>query len=277
MTHLTVAQKEREMSKARVRGVDIAYDDRGSGPSVVLLHGYPFSRSMWREQVEELKQTHRVVIPDLRGHGESAVTPAPATMQDMALDVAAILETLNISRATVAGLSMGGYVALAFYRLFPLRVRSLVLADTRAQADTEEGKQNRAVQAEKALKEGMEGIADALLPKLLAPETVAKRPDIVKRVREMMVKTEPEGAAAALHGMAQRQDQTAFLSRIISPTLIIVGREDSLAPVADAEMMHREIGGSRLVIIEGAAHVSNIERPEEFNRAFVKFLRDVEV
>lgn len=277
MTHLTVAQKEREMSKARVRGVEIAYDDRGSGPSVVLLHGYPFSRSMWREQVEELKQTHRVVIPDLRGHGESAVTPAPATMQDMALDVAAILETLNISRATVGGLSMGGYVALAFYRLFPLRVRSLVLADTRAQADTEEGKQNRAVQAEKALKEGMEGIADALLPKLLAPETVAKRPDIVKRVREMMVKTEPEGAAAALHGMAQRQDQTAFLSRIISPTLIIVGREDSLAPLADAELMHREIGGSRLVIIEGAGHVSNIERPEEFNRAFVKFLRDVEV
>lgn len=277
MTHLTVAQKERETSKARVRGVEIAYDDRGSGPSVVLLHGYPFSRSMWREQVEELKQTHRVVIPDLRGHGESAVTPAPATMQDMALDVAAIMETLNISRATVGGLSMGGYVALAFYRLFPLRVRSLVLADTRAQADTEEGKQNRAVQAEKALKEGMEGIADALLPKLLAPETVAKRPDIVKRVREMMVKTEPEGAAAALHGMAQRQDQTAFLSRIISPTLIMVGREDSLAPVADAEIMHREIGGSRLVIIEGAAHVPNIERPEEFNRAFVKFLRDVEV
>jgi len=277
MTHLTVAQKEREMSKARVRGVEIAYDDRGSGPSVVLLHGYPFSRSMWREQIEELTQTHRVVIPDLRGHGQSAVTPAPATMQDMALDVAAIMETLNISRATVGGLSMGGYVALAFYRLFPLRVRSLVLADTRAQADTEEGKQSRAVQAERALKEGMEGIADALLPKLLAPETVAKRPDIVKRVREMMVKTEPEGAAAALQGMAQRQDQTAFLSRIISPTLIIVGREDSLAPVADAEIMHREIGGSRLVIIEGAGHVSNIERPEEFNRAFVKFLRDVEV
>src|SRR5438552_9406513 len=153
MAYLTVAQREREMSKAQVRGVEIAYDDRGSGPSVVLLHGYPFSRLMWREQVEELKQTHRVVIPDLRGHGESAVTPAPATMQDMALDVAVIMENLNISRATVAGLSMGGYVALAFYRLFPLRVRSLVLADTRPQADTDEGKQNRAVQAEKARSE----------------------------------------------------------------------------------------------------------------------------
>lgn len=263
-------------TKKNVRGIEIAYDDVGSGPSVVLLHGYPFNRSMWREQVQELKQNHRVIVPDLRGHGESAVT-AVATMQSMATDVASLLETLNISRATIGGLSMGGYVALAFYRLFPLRVRSLVLADTRAQSDTEEAKPNREQQAEKALREGMEGIADSLLTKLLAPETVAKRPEVVMRLREMMVETDPEGAAAALRGMAQRQDQTAFLSRIIAPTLIIVGSEDALTPVADSELMHREIGGSRLQIIEGAGHVSNIERPEEFNRALVKFLRDVEV
>ena len=155
-------------------GDRIAYDDVGSGPSVVLLHGYPFNRSMWREQVEVLRQTHRVIVPDLRGHGETAVTPGPVTMQSMAYDVASLLETLNISRATIGGLSMGGYVALAFYRLFPLRVRSLVLADTRPQADTEEAKQSREQQAEKAVAEGMGGIADALLPKLLAPETVAE-------------------------------------------------------------------------------------------------------
>jgi pimeloyl-ACP methyl ester carboxylesterase len=172
---------------------------------------------------------------------------------------------------------MGGYVALAFYRLFPLRVRSLVLADTRPQADTEEGKQSREQQAEKALAEGMEGIADALLPKLLSPETMAERPEIVKRLREMMVETDPEGAAAALRGMAARQDQTSFLSRIIAPTLIIAGSKDALTPLADAELMHREIGGSRLQIIEDAGHVSNLERSEEFNRAFVKFLNDVEV
>ncbi len=253
------------------------YDDVGSGPSVVLLHGYPFNRSMWAEQVEELKQHHRVIVPDLRGHGESAVTPTPATMQNMAAEVASLLETLNISRATIAGLSMGGYVALAFYRLFPLRVRSLVLADTRAQADSDEAKQNREQQAEKALREGMEGIADGLLPKLLAPETVTRHPEIVKRLRQMMAETDPEGAAAALRGMAQRQDQTAFLSRIIAPTLILVGKEDALTPVADAELMHRQIGGSRLRVIEGAGHISNLEQPEEFNAALVKFLRDVEV
>lgn len=276
MPQFTIARRQKG-SKRIVRGVEMAYDDVGSGPSVVLLHGYPFDRSMWREQVEELKQTHRVITPDLRGHGESEVTSVPATIQNMAVDVASLLETLDIFRATIAGLSMGGYVALAFYRLFPLRVRSLVLADTRAQADTEEGKQNREQQAEKALREGMDGISDALLPKLLAPETVAKRPEIVKRLREMMVRTNPEGAAAALRGMAQRQDQTSFLSRIIAPTLIIVGSEDALTPVADAELLHREIGGSRLQVIEGAGHVSNLERPEEFNRAFIKFLNDVEI
>jgi len=245
--------------KVRVRGIELGYDDLGSGPAVVLLHGYPFNRSMWHEQVAALKQTHRVITPDLRGHGESDVTSSPATMKDMALDVAALLELLNISRATVAGLSMGGYVALAFYRLFQLRVRSLILADTRAQA-------------EQALEHGMEGIANSLLPKLLAPETVARRPEVVKQVREMMVKTVPQGAAAALHGMAQRQDQTSFLYRIISPTLIVVGREDSITPVADAELMHREIGGSRLEIIENAAHVSCLDQADEFNRIVIKFL-----
>lgn len=276
MTHFTIAHNQKG-TKKNVRGVEIVYDDVGSGPSVVLLHGYPFNRSMWGEQVEELKQHHRVIVPDLRGHGESAVTAVPATMQNMAGDIASLLETLNITRATIAGLSMGGYVALAFYRLFPLRVRSLVLADTRAQAETEEGKQNRVQQAEKASRDGMEGIADALLPKLLAPETVTRHPEIVKRLRKMMVETDPEGAAAALRGMAQRQDQSAFLSRIIAPALILVGKEDSITPVADAELMHREIGGSRLQVIEGAGHISNLEKPEEFNKALVKFLRDVEV
>ena len=275
MTQFTIAQNQNGTRKV-VRGIEMTYEDVGSGPSVVLLHGYPFNRSMWADQMAELKKHHRVIVPDLRGHGGSAVSQA-ASMQTMATDVASLLETLNISRATIGGLSMGGYVALAFYRLFPLRVRSLVLADTRAQADTDEGKQNREQQAEKALREGMEGIADGLLPKLLAPETVTKHPEIVKRLRGMMAETNPEGAAAALRGMAGRQDQTSFLSRIIAPTLILVGSEDAITPVADSQLMHREIGGSRLKIIEGAGHVSNLERPEEFNAALVKFLNDVEV
>jgi 3-oxoadipate enol-lactonase len=264
------------MSSVRVRGIEMAYDDVGSGPAVVLLHGYPFNRSMWREQVEALSASYRVIAPDLRGHGETTATNEPATMDEMARDVAALMDELDIRRAALGGLSMGGYVTLAFYRRFPLRVRALVLADTRPQADTEEARRNREQQARKALKEGMSGIAEVSLPKALAPATIKDRPKVVARVREMMLKTRPEGAAAALRGMAARVDQSDFLPSIFAPTLIIVGSLDELTPPKDAEFMRREIRGSRLEIIDGAAHVSNIENPAEFNRALRSFLDDLQ-
>src|SRR2546422_6974858 len=261
------------MSKIHVRGIEIAYDEAGSGTPVVLLHGFPFNRTMWSEQIEALMPRHRVLAPDLRGHGETSVVPGPATMEEMARDVSALMEKLNISRAAVCGLSMGGYVALALYRMFPLRARALVLADTRPGADSEEARANREVQAEKALQEGMAAIADAMLPKLLSPKTVAKNPAVVARVREMILKTNSEGAAAALRGMAQRRDQTSFLSRIICPTLVIVGREDVITPLPESELMRREIGGSRLDVSENPGHLSNLDRPQNFKRALTKFLR----
>src|ERR1051326_3226947 len=260
------------MAFTRVNDIQIAYTDAGIGRPVVLIHGYPFNRSLWNEQVAALSKSYRVIAPDLRGFGESDATPGTATMNLMAQDVGLLMDQLEISRAAIAGLSMGGYVALAFYKQFPSRVRAFVLADTRAQADTEEGKQTRAQQAEKALNEGMAGIADAMLPKLLTPETVSKHPEVVKRVRDMMLKTKPEGAARGLLGLAERDDQTALLSQVACPTLILVGREDPITPVQDSEKMHREIPGSRLVVIENAAHVSNLERTEQFNEELVRFL-----
>lgn len=261
------------MPSINVGDIQLAYTDTGLGQPVVLLHGYPFNRSLWNEQVNAFSHSFRVITPDLRGMGESEATQGPATMNRMAQDVAALLDHLEISRAVIGGLSMGGYVVLAFYKQFPSRVRSLILADTRAQTDTEEGKQTRFQQAEKALAEGMAGIADSMLPKLLTPETVSKRPDVVKRIRDMMLKTKPEGAAGALLGMAERDDQTSLLPQISVPTLILVGREDPITPVADSEMMHREIAGSRLVVIENAAHVSNLERTEQFNDEVIRFLQ----
>src|SRR5215211_488064 len=209
------------MTLARINEIQMAYTDAGSGDPIVLIHGYPFNRSLWNEQVEALSSSYRVIAPDLRGFGETDASQGPATMNRMAQDVAQLMDHLNTPRAVIGGLSMGGYVALAFYKQFASRVRALILADTRAQADTEEAKQTRVQQAEKALSEGMAGIADAMLPKLLTPETVSKHPDIVKRVRDMMLKTKPEGAAAALLGMAERDDQTAFISEVSSPTLIL--------------------------------------------------------
>ena len=264
------------MSKVNVRGIELAYDEAGKGSAVVLLHGFPFNRSMWRAQVETLAPHFRVIAPDLRGHGETSVITGPATMETIAQDVIALMDALEISEAAVCGLSMGGYVALALYRLFPSRVSALVLADTRAVADTEEGKQIREQQAQKALQEGMAPIADAMLPKLLAPVTVGNHPAVVARVREMILKTDPAGAAAAQRGMAQRADHTDFLPHITVPTLIIVGENDQLTPVAEGEKMHRLITGSQLEIIEGVGHVSNLERPRQFNLALSRFLRNLE-
>lgn len=261
------------MSITRVDDIQLAYTDTGMGLPVVLLHGYPFNRTLWTEQVSALSNSYRVITPDLRGLGESDAVSGAATMNRMAQDVAALLDQLEISRAVIGGLSMGGYVALAFYKQFPSRVRALILADTRAQTDTDEGKQKRFEQAGKARAEGMAGIADSMLPKLLTPETVSKRPEVVKRVRDMMLKTKPEGAAGALLGMAERDDQTSLLARIACPTLILVGSEDPITPVPDSEKMQRAIAGSRLVVIENASHVSNLERTEQFNEELVRFLK----
>ncbi|MDQ3254930.1 MAG: alpha/beta fold hydrolase [Acidobacteriota bacterium] len=264
------------MSIVRVREIEMGYTEAGRGTPVVLLHGFPFNRSMWSEQLEALKGSHRVIAPDLRGHGETTVTDDAATMEEMARDVAALLDELKIEHAAIGGLSMGGYVALAFCRLFPHRVRALILADTRAGADTEDLRRGREESAQRALSEGMEAIADQMLPKLLAPATLIDKPLIVERVRRMMTDTNPAGAAAALRGMAVRRDQKSFLPEISSPTLIVVGDEDAPTPPSEAEVLQRGIHGSRLVTINGAGHVSNIEQPAEFNSALTDFLGSLE-
>jgi pimeloyl-ACP methyl ester carboxylesterase len=254
--------------------IGIASDDFGKGPAIVLLHGFPFDRSMWREQVEFLSASgYRVLAPDLRGMGENKGGDVIATMDDMARDVSALMDQLSIDRAVICGLSMGGYVAFGFVHLFPSRVRALVLAGTRAPADNEQEKQAREQQAQKILAEGMSGIAEASLPKLLALRTRAEKPEVVARLREMIVRANPFAAAAAQRGMAARRDYSDDLPHINIPALIIVGREDPIRPLADAEFMHEGIRNSRLEIIEDAAHMTNMEQPEVFNRMVVNFLR----
>ena len=257
----------------RVRGIEMAYDDSGgSGTPVVLLHGFPFNRSMWREQTESLKDSYRVITPDLRGHGQTTAAGGAATMEEMADDVAALLDELGVGRAVVGGLSMGGYVTLAFCRKYAARVAAVVLADTRPQPDTEEARRAREKMIELALREGMAPIADAMLPKMLAPATLESNPELVARVREMILDTNPEGAAAALRGMAARRDQTDLLPRLGVPALVVVRSQDAVTPPSAAEGMHKLIPGSRLVTIEGAGHASNLERAADFNRALREFL-----
>ena len=264
------------MSKglARVRGIEVAYDDTGGGgPALVLLHGFPFDRSSWHGQAKALGEEFRVVAPDLRGMGETPLGEGAVTLEAMAEDVAALLDELSLGSVVLGGLSMGGYVAFEFFRKFPERVRALVLADTRPQADNEEGRRTREENAQRALKEGMAPIVESMLPKLLTAETRERGGEVPEGVRAMMLGTRPEGAAAALRAMAVRRDQTELLPSINVPTLIVVGAEDSITPPADSEALSAKIEGSRLVVIEGAGHLSNVERPEEFNRALVEFLR----
>jgi pimeloyl-ACP methyl ester carboxylesterase len=260
-------------------------------PAIVFLHGFPFDRSMWGEQVDFLStRGFRAVAPDLRGLGESDRLQFVAevdqgaserqveacrtitTMEDMARDVAGLMDDLEIESAVICGLSMGGYVAFEFAKLFPARVKALVLAGTRAPADTEPEKQGRLQQVEQMLTNGMGGIAEASLPKLLAPRTRAEKPDVVARLREMIGRANPFGAAAAQRGMAARRDYSEDLANIQAPTLVIVGRDDPIRPVHDAEFMHKGIRNSRLEIIEDAAHITNMEQPEVFNRALMEFL-----
>jgi len=269
-------------------GTEMAYDEAGNGPAIVLLHGYPFDRSMWREQIDFLSANgYRAIAPDLRGLGENVAQTSVCepsipnhrlksmpltTMEDMARDVAALIDQLEINSATICGLSMGGYVAFEFIHLFPMRARALILAGTRAPADNEQEKQARFQQVEQMIAKGMSGIAEASVPKLLAPRTLAEKPEVVTRVSEMILRADPQGAAAAQRGMAARRNYSDDLAGIHVPTLVIVGRDDPIRPVADAEFMHDRICDSRLEIIEDAAHMTNMEQPEIFNRALFGFL-----
>jgi pimeloyl-ACP methyl ester carboxylesterase len=258
--------------KAQINGLDIAYTDQGKGTSILLIHGYPLNKTMWEPQAKDLSTTFRVITVDLRGHGESSAPLWFCTMEMFADDLRALLEHLSVKKAVIAGFSMGGYVAFAFYRKYRDRVQGLVLADTRPQADSPEGKQGRFKTAQTAHKDGPIGIADGMLPKLLTPKTIETRPDLVQKARQIMVGTPVTGIAADLMAMAERPDSVPLLSEIQCPTLIIGGEEDGLTPPADAKLMAEKIKGAKLEIIPNAAHLSNLEQPEVFNMAVRKFL-----
>jgi pimeloyl-ACP methyl ester carboxylesterase len=259
---------------ATLRSIEMAFIDEGSGRVVLFLHGYPFDSSMWNEQIAVLATAgFRAIVPDLRGQGETKAQGEVSTMDEMARDAAALLDHLQIEDAVVCGLSMGGYVAFEFVHLFPSRVRGLILAGTRAPADNEQEKAGREQQVVTILRAGMVPISIATLPKLVASRTLAEKPQVVKRLREMITRSDPKGAAAAQRGMAARRDYTNDLAGINAPTLIIVGRDDPIRPVADAELMHKGIRNSRLEIIEEAAHMTNMEQPEVFNPALLAFLK----
>ena len=258
---------------ANLDRIRLGYDEagRGNGPPVLFLHGFPHNRGLWTAQLAALSAQSHCIALDLRGFGESSVAP-PYSMDQYADDVAAFMDKLGIDRAIICGLSMGGYVAFAMWRRHQQRVHALILADTRATADSEEGREKRRSMAQLARDRGSVAVADAMMPSMIGERTRETAPHVVNAVYRILTSANVAGIVGALDAMRERPDSTPTLSTIDVLTLIVVGEDDVLTPVADAESMHRAIYGSRLQVIGRAGHVSNLERPAAFNHVLGEFL-----
>jgi len=251
---------------------EIFYEIRGSGPPVVLLHPFPCDHEFWHPIAAALDSRYRLILPDLRGHGNSEIGKGPALMQKHASDLARVLDAAGIGKAAFIGCSIGGYILFEFWRRFRQRVASLALCDTRPQADTAEARANRLKAAAAILEQGTETFIESMVPKLIGRTTLATRPDLVDGARAMMRKMSAEDISQVQQGMAERPDSVADLKTIDVPTLIAIGEEDVLSAVADGELMRQNIAGSQLRVIPKAGHYAPWEQPEVVGKILRQFL-----
>lgn len=253
----------------------LAIDDVGPGPAVVLIHGLPLDRTMWEMQEAEVGSVYRIIAPDLRGAGETAVPDGVYTIDLHADDVIETLDALKLNEPVViGGLSMGGYVALSIALRYPGRVRGLMLMNTRASADppaTAQVREDLARQLEATGKP--DALVDSMLPKLFAPITYATRPELVERVKERALRLSPRGLANTLRGLAIRPDRTAELASIAAPTLVLAGADDQLMPHSDAQILAGGIPNSQIVTIPDAGHLAPLENKAASDAAILDFLR----
>jgi len=251
----------------------LAVTEAGEGQPIVFLHAFPVDSRMWTPQIAGLRHAWRGIAPDLRGFGGSATPRVPArTIGAHADDVIAVIEALRVGPVVLAGLSMGGYIAFECWRRRPGVVRALVLADTRAEADTDEARSKRVTMQALARGAGSAAVIDAMLPNLLGATTQTANPHLGLEVRAWASATPAAGVVDALEVLRTRPDSRPTLPTITCPTLVIVGREDTLTPPAVAHVMRDGIAGARYVEIPEAGHLANIEQPEAFTRALNDFL-----
>jgi pimeloyl-ACP methyl ester carboxylesterase len=259
------------MTRIQSGDAQIAYGVLGSGPPLVLLHPFPANHELWLPAAQALTSRYRVILPDLRGHGESDVGDGPATMEKHAADLARVLDHAQVARAMFAGVSIGGYVLFEFWRRCRDRVAALLLCNTKAQPDTAEGRATRLQAAADVLERGTGPFLDSMLPKLLGKTTQATRPDLVDGARKMMQKMSPGNIAMVQRGMAERPDSLPTLKTIDVPTLVLTGDEDILTGIADAELMRQNISGSQMKVIARAGHYSVWEQSEEVGKLLRQF------
>ncbi len=245
----------------------IDVDVTGSGDAVVLLHGFPLTRAIWDRHVPELAQAHRVVRLDLRGMGASSVSDGPYLMESLAGDVAAVLDALHVDRATLVGHSLGGYVALAFARMYVERLRGLALVCSRLTADTPQQAADREALADRLERDGsIDAAVDAFMPRLFAAQTIAQRSDIIDAMTSIARANSPKGLAAMLRGMAQRSASDDIAPEIDVPVLVVAGELDAALPLDEARTIARTFAHGRLETIAGSGHTPMLEAPAEFAR-----------
>ncbi len=259
--------------RALINGINLAYDDAGSGPAVLLIHGYPLCRRMWEPQKKALVAAgYRVIVPDLRGFGESEAPQGPASMELYAADLVALLDHLGIGRAAAFGMSMGGYVLLSLLDRHADRIAAAGFVVTRAGADDEAGKSRRSALAREAEARGGDVVAEAFEGVLFAPDTVRRRPELVEEVRGWMTATSPRGLAAGLLAMRDRPDYTGRLGEFGLPALVVGADQDRAIPPEQSRILEAGLPNATFTLIAGAGHMANLERPEAFNLALLGFL-----
>jgi pimeloyl-ACP methyl ester carboxylesterase len=259
--------------RAQLPDLVLGYEESGAGRPLLLIHGFPFSRKLWEHQLTGLTDAARTIAPDLRGFGESDAPEGPYTVEQMADDCAGLLDDLGVREpVVVGGLSMGGYIALAFYRRHAGRVAGLILAATKAGADNEAGRAGRDKSAETAKRDGPQAIAEAMLPKLLASTTYGERPEIVAQAKRLMEDATVNGLAGALMAMRDRPDSTTLLPHISQPVLVVHGADDTLIPPSEAEAMYNALPKARLALVPRAGHMVNLEQPASFNAEVRNFI-----
>ncbi len=259
------------MESLRSGDAQLVYEITGSGPDVVLLHPFPLDHRFWNGVRDQLAARYRVFLPDLRAHGDSDAGDGPVTMQKLADDLERLCRQFEIKRAIFVGVSLGGYTLFEFWRRYRERVGALVLANTRAGAETAEGRAGRMQTAERVLREGTTQFMEELFQKLFSPRTIANRPDIVDAARAMAKKMSPADVAAVQRGMAERADSIPTLATIKVPTMVIAAADDGV-PVSDMELIHQSVSGSQFRVIDNAGHYAAMERPAEFGRLLRTFL-----
>lgn len=260
------------MERIRSGDAEIAYWSMGSGPPVVLLHPFPVNHEFWDPVAAALAARYRVILPDLRGHGESDNGDGPATMEKHAADIAAVMNHADVGRAAMVGVSIGGYALFEFWRKHSGRVAALALCNTKAPADSTEARNGRLQTANEVLERGTEPFFQGMSAKLLGKTTRETRPDLMDGALRMMRKMSAEDVAQVQRGMAARPDSVDTLKTINVPTLLVTGDEDVHTGINEAELMRRHIRGSELRVIPRAGHYSPWEQPEEATRILRQFL-----